>query len=206
MATKWVRGVAVAALLVAGVAVATPLPEECVISGTVTAEPNPDDPSLGLWRYCLEANWQIDPPHDLSHLDIMLALGECECICEEFPFAALDSAGTSSGVDSAGADCTVYYYAEFLCDGDPSIDVFEPLVKFEPYEGDCEPEPIGSGIFCFYTDWAPIEVSLPNDLLVVKGGQVVCFGEVTGFLPECDCGSSPSNQDTWGTIKARFRE
>jgi len=178
---------------------------QCFLSGHCVAEPNPDDPGLGEWRYCVTLSWDTGTQHAVSHLDLLLALEGCECVCEEFSFGVPDTAGSSTGVLPTGAPCTVCYYAEFECYGDPSIGVAEPLVKFDPYDDDCGPDATGSGTFCFYTDWPPIPVELPNGLLALKAAGDTCFGELTGELPECICGGTPTQDGTWGKIKAWFR-
>ncbi|MBD3236939.1 MAG: hypothetical protein GF330_09565 [Candidatus Eisenbacteria bacterium] len=193
-------------LLCGSPALATPPGDDCEVYGDVTAVPNPDDPALGTWKYCLEASWHIDPPFELSEIYLVLGLAGCECVCEEFPFAAQDSAGYSTGIDGQWNPCTVYYGAEFLCEGDPAVEIDEPLVRFTPLGVDCWPEVSGTGVFCFYSDWAPIPVPEENAYVVTRATDVVCTGEVTGVLPECDCGTSPAQEDSWGAIKARFRE
>jgi hypothetical protein len=177
---------------------------ECVLSGSCASEPNPDDAALGAWKYCLTVNWNTGGQQGLSHHDLLLNLAECPCVCDEFSFAARDTAGTSNGEDGAGAPCSVPYFAEFLCDGDPSIEIDEPLVKFSPLDGDCQPTHVGGGVFCFYTDWPPVNATAPNQLLALKAGQIVCFGELSGALPACTCPPTPARGRSWGEVKSLF--
>jgi len=80
--------------------------------------------SLGDWKYTVDVSWG-PLPHGVSHLNVVLGLDGCDCVCEMFPFGADDPAGSSSGPDS----CAVFYAATFECGGDPSIPGDEgPLV------------------------------------------------------------------------------
>ena len=167
--------------------------------GTSTATATPGHP-LGDWYYCITLEWG-PLSHALSHWDIILGLEDCPCACSDFPFGAADTAGTSDGE----GDCTVDYSAGYHCD-DPSIEGVEgPLVKFEPIGDGCEPDKSGSGMFCFYSDWAPAPVSTPNNLALVKYATLTCSGEITGQLPGCACGTTSTKTHHWGAIKNLFR-
>ena len=184
---------------------ATP-PEECVLFGESAAIPNPDDPSLGAWTYCFTIQWFTSTLQPPDHLNVVLNLGDCPCVCELFPFAAADPAGSSSGVDPNGLPCTALYHAGFECAGDPSMGIEEPLVQFVPYGGGCVPRPTGPGTFCFYSDWPPIPVPVDNLLISIKAGDEECYGELLGVLPECTCPPTPVESRTWGGIKRFFGE
>jgi hypothetical protein len=180
--------------------------DDCDFSGIATAVPNPDDLELGDYKYCVEVSWDTGNPFALSHADVLLALGYCPCACADFPFGSADIAGTSTGYNENFATyCVVYYIAEYLCKGDPSISetLGEALVKFEPDEeiGSCAPMNHGEGTFCFYSDWEPRPVD--DELLVLKAGQSICFGHLVGELPECYC-DSPALPESWGTVKKLF--
>ena len=176
----------------------------CILTGTSTAVPNPDDPGLGAWKYCIEIDWITGSQYALSHANVILLLESCACVCDDFPFGSADTAGISSGVIHESGSCTVYYYAEFNCYGDPSIPGLDvPIVKFEPYEDECEPGPMGSGTFCFYTDWPPEQIVDSDSLLALKAGQTFCYGDLTGMLPSCQC-DVPIETAQWGVVKALF--
>jgi hypothetical protein len=161
---------------------------------------------MGLWRYTVNAVWEIDAQWALSHMNVILALGECTCICEEFSFAAHDTAGVSTGYVDREEPCTNYYFAEFNCHGDPSIDLEEPLVKFEDIEDICEPALLGEGTFVFFSDWPPRALEQPTQQLALKAGYgLVCFGPLTGVLPECTCDGVPAEVSTWGRLKMLYR-
>jgi hypothetical protein len=179
--------------------------DDCSLTGTCTAVPNPDDPVLGAWKCCVEVIWDTGSNHALSHIDVLLGLEACDCVCEEFPFAAQNPAGTSIGEEGRSIGCSVYYRAEWLCHGDPSLDIAAPLVKFEPIEqGSCHTTSTGEGLFCFHSDWPPVEVATPNELLARKAANDTCTGQLAGMVPDCSCGYAPVAGCTWGEIKARF--
>jgi hypothetical protein len=193
-------------LSIASVPVFAEVLDGCVFTGTSTAVLNEGDPDLGAYRYCVDVSWDTGNPFALSHADVLLALVDCPCACEEFPFGSTEVAGVSTGYsEQYETICNVDYLAEYLCEGDPSIDETEnnPLVKFEPIEesGSCAPTNQGEGTFCFYSDWPPRPVD--GDLLVLKAGQTICFGHLTGELPECYCRSHVL-PETWGTVKKLF--
>jgi hypothetical protein len=172
------------------------------VSGEVTAEPA--DEKLGDWEYTLSVSWATGAPQALSHLDLLLGLSACGCVCSEFSFGAADTAGTSDGT-SRGRRCTVFYAAEFECKGDPSIPGDEgPIVKFEPLRGTCEPGPTGSGVFVFYSDWPPAEIAKPFNGLLIKYGTRSCSGPLAGVLPTCRCATA-TESTSWGGVKRMFR-
>jgi hypothetical protein len=178
---------------------------ECYLAGESVAEPNPDDPDLGDWRYTVTMEWDTGTQHAVSHLDLLLALEACPDVCEAFPFAVLDTVGSGPGIDQNEESCTVYYQAEFNCIGDPSIGIEDPLIKFEPISGGyCEPDVYGTVTFRFYTDWSPTPVSQPNDLLVLKAAQGICRGELSGSLPECMGSQTSTHSATWGQVKSCY--
>ncbi len=178
------------------------IPPAC-ISGTATATATPGH-ALGDWMYCVDVTWDTGS-QGLSHANVLLGLDFCPCACTDFPFGAEAIAGTSTGEDGDGA-CTVNYLAEFQCD-DPSISGIEgPLVKFEPINGqDCEPDKSGTATFCFYSDWAPVNVGSPNTQLMVKFATNSCSGELSGQIPGCECGTTTTENQSWGGVKNLFR-
>lgn len=201
--TRALHGIFLAAIVI--LIIPTAIQAQQCINGTSVAIHTPGNP-LGEYEYCLTVTWDTGS-HGLSHWNVILGLANCPCICEDFSFAAEDTAGSSNGESDLRLPdgCTVHYMAEFLCSGDPSIGNDEPLVKFEYIEGDCEPGPSGTGTFCFYSDWPPEAVPTPNALLIVKYAGYTCTGELTGDLPVCTCGPVSTESSTWGSIKELFR-
>jgi len=185
-----------------GVSAQTDVVAAGCVSGEVTAEPA--ESPLGDWKYTLTASWATGTPQALSHLDLLLGLSECACVCSECSFGAEDTAGTSDGTPR-GRRCTVSYEAEFNCKGDPSIPGDEgALVKFEPLRGTCEPGPTGSGVFAFYSDWPPEKLAEPMNRLLIKYGTRSCSGPLTGVLPSCRCATA-TEPTSWGGVKRMFR-
>ncbi len=157
----------------------------------------------GYWEYCYEVYWS-GLPHGVSHVDVLLCLlADCECLCEPGYFAFADTVGSGPGTPN-GSPCTVYYYAEFECRGDPSIDLWCPLIKFEPYENHCEPDKDGWMTACFLSVAAPIPVP-EGRWIAIKFGTSHAFGILTGVLPGCNSAYSETDQSSWGHIKALYR-
>ncbi len=177
---------------------------DCFIEGHCVAEPNYDYPELGAWKYTLDITWDSGDNHGLSHIDLLLGFEGHSCECEEFLFAFGEPAGVSDGLYGDDA-CVLFYEGEFECHGDPSLpDVYEPILKFEPIEEDCEAGPMGGGTFVFYSDWNPEPVETPNEWLVFKAAGNQCRGPLTGELPELGCESTASNPASWGELKLRY--
>ncbi len=186
----------------------------CVILMSLSAGAEPDccaagsawlstDPGYeGYWKYCYEITWS-GLPHGVSHLDFFLKLDDCACVCTPGYFAFDDTVGAGPGGN--GDPCTVNYYAEFSCDGDPSVDVYTPLIKFEPFEGDCEPDHDGVAYLCFYSVAAPIPAGIYPDVIGIKFGPYSDTGHLDGVMPSCDTDASATENTSWGKVKALYR-
>jgi len=173
---------------------------------TVTAS-FPNDPGFeGLYRYALGGNWEVWP-RALSHFDVFLMFNDCPDICGPGVVVFGDTAGISTGSTVDEAPCyPVFYLGEYLCEGDPSLpEEFQAsTVKFEPWEGQsCEPGTVGVGSWRFYSPLPPGPGTTHVDAALIKHGQYVCTGDVTGQLPGC---SVETSRESWGMIKARYGE
>lgn len=171
-----------------------------VIWGTSTAT-FPNDPGFeGMWKYCLEVGWDTSG-HALSHTGLFIGLEECPWYCDPGFFAFPDPAGSGTGEGG----CTVTYYGEFVCEGDPTMPGDEgPTLKFEPYEElGCEPGPTGTATLCFYSVGLPTEHQIFPDYLGIKYGLNTSTGDLEGVLPSCL--TSPVTDMTWGSVKAIYR-
>lgn len=187
------------AILLPGVAAGQP----CV-TGTITTEISSDPGFENLYKYTLEVNWNLSAK-DLGHLDIFLALENCECICNPqfIQFAAI--AGHTTGSNDEG-NCSNDYGGEYACLGDPSIpdEFFAPAVKFEPVELTCDPGTAGQGLFSFYSPMPPAPPNIMTNALVIKHGQNVCVGSISGTGPTCNCFLQVEH-GSWGSVKAIYR-
>lgn len=173
------------------------------IWGTGLCFPATETGLEGYWEYCYHISWDTTEygGHGLSHSTIYLALAECECACDPGYFEHRIPAGVGIGED----ECEVEFYSEFDCPGDPHFPVPGPTMKFEPYEGDCEPGEVGWMHVCYYSLFPPTEPGVFTGHLAVKFGQNVELGALEGVLPYCECDITPGEHSSWGTIKALFR-
>jgi len=159
----------------------------------------------------------------MSHLCLFLGLEQCQCACLEGAFVFADTVGSGTGtrvtreaeyLDDPHPDrpdpdlelepCTVYYYAEFHCDGTPHFPGVGPTIKFEPYPG-CEPEESGSATLCFYSQFGPTLTGMFPNLLGIKAGQNIGVGPLVGVLTLCEGGPSAVQMPSWSGVKALYR-
>jgi hypothetical protein len=173
-----------------------------VVSGTSTAWLSSDPGFEGYWKYCLKITWDVTEyggkPHDVSHISIILNLEDCERACSPGYFAFADTAGSSVGGDG----CTIYYYTEFNCKGDPTIPEGGPTIKFEPYTGECETGVSGTANVCFYCLAPPkLSTTFPSSVWI-KFGLNVASGTLEGAMPNCIAPANSVRTSTWGAIKA----
>jgi hypothetical protein len=201
-ATKTYAGLVIGAfcILLGGLVVA----QDYYLWGSCSAT-FPNDPGFkGYWKYCLDVSWDVSPydpkAHGVSHVSILLGLDDCPSACKDGYFAFADTAGSSSGVEG----CTVYYYVEFDCKGDPTIPPAVPTIKFEPYENSCEPDVAGTAHVCFYSEAEPRPAGTLPAYVWIKFGPYIEEGTLEGTLPRCEQGTNPREPSTWGSIKALY--
>ena len=171
-----------------------------VIWGTSSAT-YPNDPGFeGMWKYCLEIEWDTTG-HGLSHTVLFIGLEICPLYCDEGFFAFPDPAGSGPGEGG----CTVTYHGSFLCDGDPTMPGDQgPTIKFEyDEETGCEPAATGNATLCFYSSGFPTEPDVFVDYLGIKYGTDIGTGDLEGVLPSCVI--SPVEAASWGSVKALYR-
>lgn len=175
------------------------------ISMTVTAT-FPNDPGFpNLWKYTLSGSWDVGQ-HAVSHMDILLMLGDCDVVCLPGIVQFDSPAGQSTGEDSTGAPCTLLYTGVYQCTGDPSIppNLRQPTAKFQPVPGSCDSQTTGSGTWSFYSALPPGPSATHSDVIVIKHGNTACTGDVTGQLPICQPPSAVG-EASWGSVKALFQ-
>jgi len=186
-----------------GLFMAAPALAECTISGDIAAE-MVNDPDLGTYCYTLTVNWDTGGPHGLSHLDLLVDFEGGTCECEDFlnsiSFPAI--AGESDGEPGY---CVVEYEGWIECDGDPSIPGVEGILfKYEPIEEDCEPGPIGTGYFKFYSNLEPVPVDESLPLVIEKASGESCEGLITGVFPGLSCDPVSAEVTSWTHLKGLF--
>ncbi len=202
MRTLLLKSVTVATML--SLAVAGPALAQCSLSGDMAYEMT-TDPMLPAYQYTLTVMWDMDSPYGLSHLDLVVDLPGGTCGCEAFDEAIFFDAIAGSSDGEGG--CSVDYAANLECSGDPSIPGVDGILfKFEPMEGmGCEPGPVGTGIFVFYSDLAPVPVDEEFAALVDKAGLQSCTGSLTGVFPGMACDPVPTESSTFDGIKSFYR-
>ena len=177
----------------------------CFLGGTITASSNPD-PEGPTWMYTMEISWDMDSQFALSHVNLLLDPGLGTCLCQDFHDALMwgSPAGSSTGYPD---DCMVDYDAYLACDGDPSIPGVEGfLLKFEPIEGgSCEPGPVGTGTFVFYSNLPPAPIDEDILSVVDKFSGENCLGSLAGDFPGIPCDPVANEDATWGSLKGLFR-
>jgi hypothetical protein len=171
---------------------------QCV-TGTITAELQTSGPFEGLWRYCVQISW--DTPRGLSNVTLQCNF-TCPAICNSgwaFESPAGQGDGVTSDPHSVPGDCTVDFGGEFNCQGNPSIGLEGPVVKWDALDlGDgCEPGRTGSATLCFFVDLPP-EPDQQAPIVLVKNNQDVCQGMITGDCPQCPVGTEPID---WSQFK-----
>ena len=185
-------------LLVAASAVA----EEAQLYGTIMAAPaGPDAP--GVWRYEMRVTWENNSPYALSHFNLKLDDGT-NCTEEDIS-SHLFWDSPAGEAQCFGVNATIYFDAELEMNGDPSLGIDVPLIKYEPNEmSDTRPGPDGVGVFVFWSDLPPWPIDRPNLLLSEKFGQQHSFGQMDGVFPALPCGPIAEDQCSWGTIKMGY--
>jgi hypothetical protein len=175
--------------------------ENCLITGDISVEDS--NSPLGAFKYTLNVSWDMDSPYGLSHLGLLVDGEGGTCGCTDFSDNIFFE--TISGT-SDGADCAeVNYSSELACNGDPSLNLSGIFFKFEPIEGDCEPGPVGTGSFVFYSDLPGVPVSDQFLGLVDKAGQESCTGIVTGVFPGMACDPVSSDARSFDSLKGLYR-
>ncbi len=175
---------------------------QCDISGDITATAN-TDPAGPAWVYTLSIHWDTDVQYALSHMDLLIDAVGGACTLDDLMdhLSWDDPIGTSDGEGG----CTVSYMGELSDNGDPSIPgVTGLLLKFEPYDG-CEPGNVGTGVFVFYSDLAPVPVDEDILSLVDKYALMYCFGHLTGMFPGMDCDPVADDAASFGSLKGMYR-
>lgn len=169
---------------------------ECV-QGSVSAELQLGGPFVGLWKYTVEITW--DTPQGLSNVTVDCGFEDCPEIACAQTWLFDDPAGHGTGGEPG--DCEFDLVGEFNCEGNPSIGVDHPIIKWDAVDTEgCQASTTGSATLCFYTNVAPGPGEMPVSL--IKNGLNVCDGMLSGVCPlVCPLATEDSN---WGKIKFLF--
>jgi hypothetical protein len=175
-----------------------------VLSAHSTAQYMTAGEFAGTYRYAIDLQWDLGR-RDPTHLDIVVGLLECACVCDARLFRFVTPAGTSNGVNALGA-CVVSYAADYRCMGDPSIQGTTPgaAIRLHALDDGCENDGSGTGRFVFYSPLPPGGQGQYADAIALKQGLNTCYGVLVGELPVCDC-SVPASPSSWGKVKSVYR-
>jgi len=175
-----------------------------VLSAHSTAEYVTAGEYAGIYRYTIDLTWDLGR-RDPTHLDILVGLLDCACVCDARLFRFVTPAGTSKGMNAAGA-CEIQYAADYRCMGDPSIQgtTLGAAIRLHALDGDCENLGTGSGSFVFYSPLPPGGEGQYGDAIALKQGLNTCYGVLIGELPMCDC-TVPAGPTSWGRVKSVYR-
>jgi hypothetical protein len=181
------------------------------LSFDVSAELTYDPGYEGLYKYTISGYWEVSGVEQgwgLSYL--LFSLGtSCPCLCDStldviyFP----DPAGTSTGIDNITEEpCEVIYQGYLECNGLEDITT-DDVVKFEvPDNQTCEPTHYGTGTWIFYSTMPPLPWDEYINAAMLKYGEMMCWGDISGQLPNCfECVPTSVERSTWGKIKSIYR-
>jgi hypothetical protein len=144
--------------------------------------------------------WEPDP---LQWVVLFTDLASCPCTGEPTYFGFPYASGMGTGKDGVA---THYYYAGYFYQGGSQrFADSTPAVLFTYVDTSNELNDRGTARFVFVSTAGPGEASAKPDGIGMIAGTHEARGEVTGVFPSCDCGSTPAETGTWGTIKAIFR-
>jgi len=161
--------------------------EASIISATGTAEPVQGGDYAEWYKYTYDLTWDL--AKGLSHWDIILKPGctqpDHKIVFDTGIGGPYDGLSTGDGwTPGQPVVFTVSYEGMFAPQGDPSINLTAPLIKWEPYETYDEPGKKGVGQFWFYANILP-EYSTFDNIVVAKYGKNNVVGDLTGAYPSC---------------------
>jgi hypothetical protein len=167
---------------------------QCV-SGTSTASVETSGPYDGLWKYTVDISWTTT--QGLSNVTMDCGFGICAAAtcAETFSFETVAGTGSGDG-------CTVDFAGEFNCNGNPSIGINDPIVKWDVTAA-CEAENSGTATLYFYSSLGPSPQS-QAPVFLLKNGQNVCTGQISGDCPTPPC-VVPVSSSSWGGLKEDYQ-
>ncbi len=168
---------------------------QCV-GGSISSELMNSGPHAGLFKYTVSINW--DTEKGLSHVTLNCSFGECATAACGHTWEFDSPGGIGTGGDPG--NCDFDFAGEFNCNGDASIGIDEPILKWDAIDDGCEAEKTGTGTLCFYTDVPPAMGDVP--VVLVKNGQSICEDVLVGDCPlACPI---PVQRTTWGAVRSLY--
>ena len=185
--TRMVYAILVSLVGLVGALVWPAAAEASIISATGTAELVQGGDYAEWYKYTYDLTWDL--AKGLSHWDLILKPGctqpDHKIVFDTGIGGAYDGLSTGDGwTPGQPVVFTVSYEGMFAPQGDPSINLTAPLIKWEPYETYDEPGKKGAGQFWFYANILPEYGSFDN-VVVAKYGKNNVFGDLTGAYPSC---------------------
>jgi len=192
--TRTVYAVLASLAVLVGALVWPAAAEACLISATGTAELVTGGDYAGWYKYTYDMTWSLRK--GLSHWDLILKPGctqpDHQIVFETELGGPYDGLSTGDGwKPSKPVDFTVPYEGMFKPQGDPSIHLTAPLIKWEPDETYDEPGKKGIGQFWFFANILPEYSTLAN-VVVAKYGKKKVSGDLAGAYPSCQTIPEPA--------------
>lgn len=179
------------------------------ITGDFSAEFQTQGEHAGLWKYCMEFQYASDGPLDEIIVDFWYfkICGEGVGCGDYWTFDPV--AGRAFGANG----CTLDLTGRIDCQGDDLLGSPGPLLRFRALPAEkCNPDYVGKGSFCFYTQFGPMggEDSMAagqplGDTMAIyaRSGDNLCVGFFNGPRPSACV--TPTAPRTWGSIKSQYR-
>lgn len=178
------------------------LADDAELSGSIVAyEAAPG--ARGVWHYDMRITWRNHVPAGLTNLNLKLDDGGN---CSDEDILAYVMWDTPAGVAHFfDVNAAVYFDAELLMQGDPTLQIQEPIIRFAPNaDSEVRPGPNGTAVFTFWSNLPPWPIDQPNDLLSEIFGLDYTFGRIEGVFPALPCDPIATEAASWGAVKARY--
>jgi hypothetical protein len=181
--------------------------QDCPSTNLQIAAVLSNDPGfVGLYKYTITGSWNLGAGlHTTGQFNIALA-DSCECACNNDFVQYGDDEGSSSGVaQGSGNACTADYNGLYFCQGQPSIGITDPIIRFQATGQNCETQQT-TGTWTFYSPLAPGPSETHEDAVILRYGSSQCTGDLVGTLPDCRlCTVVPNEPRAWGDVKIFYR-
>lgn len=193
--TQTVYAILASLVVLVGALVWPAAAEASLISATGVAEKVTAGDYAGWYKYTYDVTWNL--AKGLSHWDLILKPGctqpDHKIVFDTGIGGPYDGLSTGDGWNPGQPVVfTVSYEGRFEPQGDPSVNLTAPLIKWEPYNLGDEPGKQGTGQFWFYANILP-EYGTFDNVVVAKYGKKRVFGDLTGgAYPSCQIIPEPA--------------